>query len=85
MDDMRGALGVRDSSEAFNAEMLRQKQMDSLAMQVSTVTRLLDGIAKQFPASSQMVDSLKQAMSQLQTRIVGSAMSEPQRSTGSLG
>jgi hypothetical protein len=86
MQDYKSALGVTDqSSAALNAEQMRKQQIQSVSVQVQGLSAALDGISRQFPASSQSVMELKRNLTKLLVEIVGSSMSESQASTGAMG
>jgi uncharacterized protein involved in exopolysaccharide biosynthesis len=86
VNDLKSAMGVSgDTSSQINAEQIRRQQIQSVSMQIQDIGSRLDGIAKQFPAAAQDVNNLKQGMTKLLVRIVGSSMSESQSPTGALG
>ncbi len=78
-------MGVQPGAASNNADQLRKQQMDSAGMQVRSVSQQLDTMAKQFPAAAQDILMLKQGLTRVLVKIVGSAQSESQAPTGQLG
>jgi uncharacterized protein involved in exopolysaccharide biosynthesis len=78
-------MGVQSGAQTNNAEQLRKQQMDSAGMQVRAVSQQLDAMAKQFPAAAQEILMLKQGMTKVLVKIIGSSQSESQAPTGDLG
>jgi len=86
MQDYKSALGVNEqSSTQLNAEQVRRQQIQTVSVQVQGLGNALDGIARQFPASSKSVQELKRNLTKLLVEIVGSSMSESQAPTGAMG
>jgi len=78
-------MGVQNGAPTNNAEQLRKQQMESAGMQIRSVGQQLDGLAKQFPAAAQDILMLKQGLTKVLVKIVGSSQTESQAPTGALG
>lgn len=79
-------MGVQQGSPTVNnAEQLRRQQNEATGMQVRSLTTQLDGLARQFPAVAQDVQMLKQGLTRVLVKIIGSQQSESQAPTGLMG
>ena len=81
--DMLGVQGKAPVTD--NAEQLRKQQIESAGMQIRSLGQQLDGIARQFPASAPDIQMLKQGLTKVLVKIVGSSQSESQAPTGVMG
>ncbi len=78
-------MGVQNGAATNNAEQMRKQQMEAAGMQIRSVGQQLDGLAKQFPAAAQDILMLKQGLTKVLVKIVGSSQTESQAPTGALG
>jgi uncharacterized protein involved in exopolysaccharide biosynthesis len=85
MGPLADVMGVQQGASSNNADQLRKQQMESAGMQVRSLSTQLDGLSKQFPAASQDIQMLKQGLTRVLVKIIGSSQSESQAPTGALG
>jgi hypothetical protein len=78
-------MGVQQGANRMNVAQMRKQQMESVEMQVRSITEMVDGIAKQFPAAAQETMALKAGLTRMLVRIVGSSTPESQPQTGAMG
>jgi hypothetical protein len=79
-------LGVQaEAPKTDSADKLRIQQQQQAGMQVRNLSSQLDGMARQYPAVSQDILTLKRGLTQLLVKIMGSSPSESQPPTGDMG